>query len=747
MNKKILILCTLIYSIKLSATHIVGGEIYYDYLGGNQYKITLKVYRDCYNGIPPLDNPAHIDIFDKNGNLVKSKNVTLLSINKIPLTINNSCIVPPNAVCVEEGVYEFTETLTPISGGYYIIYQRCCRNQTILNVINPGGIGATYWEHIPGSDEAFPNSSPRFKKFPPVFICNGMNINFDHSATDPDGDVLVYSLCNAYNGLDGCCPVLNSTYTPVPGSYCNTPPPSCPLHYPPPPYASIPYLPPYNGNYPLASNPAININPNTGILNGKPTLNGQWVVSICVSEYRNGKLIGIHQREFQFNVITCSLNVLSAIQDQTQKCDGLTINFTNQSIGGNTFFWDFGDPTTSADTSHLVNPSYTYPDTGTYQVTLIANPNQPCSDTSVKTFYVYPKLDPQFIPPPGQCIVNNTFSFQVSGSYANYSQFTWNFGPHANPPTSNSSAPSGIHFDTSGVIPITVTVTQQPCTAELSGTIEIYPYPQVNITPVNYTICQNSSLSFSIDADGLNSPIYQWYFSNGLFSNSITPVVPFSQVGIYGYTVIIQNTAQCTATFHITAPNSITVYPQPTANFAFTPTLTTIFDPEINFTDMSYENNYENINGYITNWQWSLGDGNTISNATQFIYAYSDYGKYPVQLIVTNNYGCKDTATKVVTILPEFRFWVPNAFTPNGDGLNDDFLPIIIGIEDYTLEIFDRWGERIFHTSNPKQGWNGYYKGELCKEDVYAWKISFKNVISKKYEEHTGHITLLKNDK
>lgn len=744
MNKFLYIVLIYFYSFNLLATHIVGGEIYYDYLGGGQYKITLKVYRDCYNGIPPLDNPAHIDIFDKNGNIVKSRDVPLLSLTNIPPSINNSCIIPPNDVCVEEGVYEFTETLPPISGGYYIVYQRCCRNQTILNIVNPGGIGATYWEHIPGADEAFPNSSPRFKKFPPLFICNGLNINFDHSATDPDGDVLVYSLCDAYNGLDGCCPIIPSSASPSPGQYCNTPPPSCPNNYPPPPYAYVPYLAPYNGNYPLASNPAINIHPNTGLLTGKPNLNGQWVVSVCVSEYRNGQLIGVHHREFQFNIVTCSITVVSAIQEQTQKCDGLTVNFTNQSIGANTFYWNFGDPTTNADTSTLQNPSYTYPDTGTYQVTLIANPNKPCSDTSIKTFYVYPKFNPQFTPPPGQCITNNSFSFEVTGNYAAYTQFNWNFGPYANPAISNASHPFNIHFDTSGIIPITVTITQQPCMAELTGTVEVFPMPQINVAPVSGTICQGSAYNFQLDASNLVHPIYQWQFSNGYFSNNSTPSVVFNLPGIYGYTLNLQSTAQCISTFNITAPDAVTVYPAPSANFIVSPTLTTIFEPEITFTDASISFNYESINSYITQWYWDLGDGEKIDNALQFIHSYADYGDYYASLIVINNYGCKDTVIKKITILPEFRFWIPHAFTPNNDGLNDEFLPIAIGVEDYIFEIFDRWGEKIFSTNNKKQGWNGYYKGVLCKNDVYVWKISFKNIVSKKHEEHVGHVTLLK---
>lgn len=742
-KKQSLYFVFIILSLRIYATHIVGGEIYYDYLGNNTYKITLKVYRDCYNGVPPLDNPAHIDIFDANGNVIKSLNVPLQSLVQIPRSINNSCIQAPNTVCVQEGTYQFNETLPPLNGGYYIVYQRCCRNQSIINLINPGGIGATYIEHIPGPESVFSNSSPRFNTFPPIFICNGLDINYNHSATDPDGDSLVYSLCNAYNGLDGCCPAISPTIQPSYNQFCNAPPPNCPTHYPPPPYTSVPYMAPYNGSYPLSSNPAIAIDPHSGHLTGKPDMNGQWVVSVCVSEYRNGQLIGVHQREFQFNVVTCTVTVVSAIQSQSQKCDGYTINFGNQSIGSNTFFWDFGDPTTQADTSSLVSPTYTYPDTGIYIVTLIANPGKPCADTSKKSFYVYPKFSPQLIPPPPQCITNNSFSFSITGNYANYTQFNWNFTNSAIPPTSSLSAPNNIHFDTSGIIPITVTVTQMPCQSVLQTTIQIYPAPQINFTPQNISGCAGTLFRFNLNGQNIGHPSYQWYFSNGTFSTDSIAYVTFHSSGLYSYSVNVQTAQPCAALFTFNAINSITVFPKPVANYILTPTLTTIFDSDISFKDSSNAGQYENNNAYITQWAWNMADGNTI-NAPQFIHNYADYGQYPVSLIVTNNFGCKDTVTHTVIILPEFRFWVPNTFTPNNDGLNDVFLPIVLGVENYSMEIYNRWGEKIFFTNNSRQGWNGYYKGNLCQEDIYVWKINFKNLVSRKSEEHVGHVTLLR---
>src|ERR1043166_8125775 len=107
------------------ATHIVGGEIYYDYLGSNNYKITLKVYRDCYTGMAPYDNPATIFIFNSSGGFVDRVEIPFPGSVQLPVTISNPCFTPPTDICVEEAVYMTNINLPNIPGGYDIVYQRC----------------------------------------------------------------------------------------------------------------------------------------------------------------------------------------------------------------------------------------------------------------------------------------------------------------------------------------------------------------------------------------------------------------------------------------------------------------------------------------------------------------------------------------------------------------------------------------------------------------------------------------------
>ena len=348
------------------STHIVGGELNYKCLGGNQYQITLTVYRDCYNGVPPFDNPAAVGIFDNNNVLVTTVFLPFPGSTVLPPTVAqaNVCVKTPTNICTEVAKYVGTVTLPPRAGGYQLAYQRCCRNSTISNIVNPGNTGATYYARIP--DQSFAcNSNPVFKNYPPIFICANNQLVFDHSATDADGDVIVYSLCGP---LDG-------------GTSGNSQPnpPSAP------PYNPVTFKAPYSATNPLGGN-TLTIDPNTGLMTGTPTTLGQFVVGVCADEYRGGVLISTTKRDFQFNVINCQPDIVSAAVHAITNCATHTVTFTNNSTGSNTFSWNFGDLTTLSDTSNVKNPTYTYPAVGSYTVSLIAYSavNAKCNDTLKK---------------------------------------------------------------------------------------------------------------------------------------------------------------------------------------------------------------------------------------------------------------------------------------------------------------------------------------------------------------------------
>ncbi|MGB0432328.1 MAG: PKD domain-containing protein, partial [Bacteroidia bacterium] len=334
-------------------------------------EITLYVYMDCENGSPEalrIDTVASIGIFrNSDYTLMQQFTVDTLRTDEIK-EINYNCLEPPTDVCVTRYSYSFKTKLIDVFGGYTVAFQRCCRNYSIVNVFNQNETGGTYFTTIPERKAFGDNSSPRFEGLPPNFLCVNSPFEFKHLATDPDGDSLVYELCLPYAG--------GSTFDPIP-----RPPVE-------PPYSNIVLNTGFSVNNFLNASPSLQIKKQTGLLTCTPKRTGQFVVGICVKEYRNNVLLSTVVRDFQLNVIRCNFDVVSSFTLPEQQCD-YEVTFNNLSQGAVAYKWNFGDPTTKADTSDKSTVKYTYPKAGWYDVKLIAYSTS-CSDTFIKKFYVKP---------------------------------------------------------------------------------------------------------------------------------------------------------------------------------------------------------------------------------------------------------------------------------------------------------------------------------------------------------------------
>jgi hypothetical protein len=256
-----------------NASHIVGGEMSYVCLGNNDYQINLKLYRDCYNGLATYDNPTEISIFDGMGNVYTT--IPIYFPGSDTLSIISNCGTLPGNLCIEEATFTTTVNLPPTAGGYKLEYQRCCRSLIIQNIEDPTATGITVVATIPDTALADCNSSPVFNIPPPTAFCAYFPISYDQSATDPDGDSLVYGLCSATNG--------GSTFYPYPIPALS--------------YSDATYIVPLSGTYPFFSDPALSIDPATGLITGTITSIGIFDLTVCVKEYRNGSLIATHQRD------------------------------------------------------------------------------------------------------------------------------------------------------------------------------------------------------------------------------------------------------------------------------------------------------------------------------------------------------------------------------------------------------------------------------------------------------------------
>lgn len=356
--------------LNLLATHIVGGEVLYRYLGNDRYEVKLHLFVDCVNGQPGAiaqDEYANFTIFRAADNTLELGLCRSVKRN-IPERItklNYDCIaLPPNA-CVDKYVYVDTMVLPYITGGYIIAFQRCCRNNSINNLVNPDQTGATYWTHIQDTLGSGLNNSAYFKELPPNFLCTNAPLRFDHSAIDPDGDSLVYELYHPFHG---------AVYTdprPEFNEVTN------------PPFIPVSFANGYTFSNPINGAPALHIDERTGLLTLTPTQQGQYVIGILVKEYRKGVLVGITRRDYQFNVLNCQFKVISTYTANDSAC-GYKMKFNNTSSGAKSFAWDFGDTLSKKDTSSLQEPEYDYPGPGLYKVTLVGCDGN-CCDSSKGT--------------------------------------------------------------------------------------------------------------------------------------------------------------------------------------------------------------------------------------------------------------------------------------------------------------------------------------------------------------------------
>ncbi|MDG1477699.1 MAG: choice-of-anchor L domain-containing protein, partial [Vicingaceae bacterium] len=213
----------------------------------------------------------------------------------------------------------------------------------------------------------------------------------------------------------------------------------------------------------------------------------------------------------------------------------------------------------------------------------------------------------------------------------------------------------------------------------------------------------------------------QWDFDDGQvldFPFSYQIPHSYDQPGIYNVKLTVTDIGGCTWDT-IMPQYQIDAHRYPEAEFDWTPNPTDYLNAFVTFKNQSVENDY-NQWIFITDAQYT---NDSIDPTFQF--PQDRPGNYDVTLTVTNEYGCRDSITKVVIIDDVFLFYIPTGFTPDGDGLNDEFKVVSEGVEvnNFRMSIFNKWGELIFQTTNPDIGWDGTHKGSPVPDGVYIWKI------------------------
>jgi len=305
--------------------------------------------------------------------------------------------------------------------------------------------------------------------------------------------------------------------------------------------------------------------------------------------------------------------------------------------------------------------------------------------------------------------------------------YSWDLGDGS---SSNVFEPQHVYAD-SGIYNITLTATSNAgCVSTLTQPTKVKYVPVVNFDGIQRVGCPPVNAIFTNKTAFMNpSFTYLWDFGDGTFSKLGDTTINHTYTITGSYTVKLTVSVEgCSNTKE--RKNYVTVHPVPDAQFTADPSIVDIYNPTINFTDLSIG---------ADKWFWNFGD--SIEGYEQHpVHIYTDTGSFTVWLRVENQFGCEDSTQKKVRVKDVYTFFAPNSFTPDGDGINDVFLPQghAIDMNEYTLYIFDRWGELIFETNDYYEGWDGTLNGTPVQIDTYVWKVDLQDLFGANHK-YIGH--------
>jgi gliding motility-associated-like protein len=272
------------------------------------------------------------------------------------------------------------------------------------------------------------------------------------------------------------------------------------------------------------------------------------------------------------------------------------------------------------------------------------------------------------------------------------------------------------------------------CTNTVNINTIVYPLPVANVLAYPPANCIPFCPQFNFNNAPQNLVDFTWSFSDGTNINQQTSAeVCINRAGTYTMTLNMKDDKGCEGI----VTKVVEGYPKPNADFSYEPGNATFLNPEIQFYD-------ESMGANIVKWEWDfMSNGQFKDSIKNPFFNFKEMGQYITSLIVTTDKGCKDTTFRNIIIGDDFGIYIPNAFTPNGDGMNDVFSPKGHGINKFEMFIYDRWGNVIFHSREFGRGWDGKIRGADASNDVYIYLIKVKD-LNGKHREFKGHVTLLR---
>jgi gliding motility-associated-like protein len=328
-----------------------------------------------------------------------------------------------------------------------------------------------------------------------------------------------------------------------------------------------------------------------------------------------------------------------------------------------------------------------------------------CTSTAMITVLVMPVPAAVIATPAASICLNGSILMNGSGGLG----YAWS-GPQGIFTTGPELEVKAYSTAYSGVYTLTVT-DQNGCRGSATQSITVLGLPAGSMDNKGLQGCVPFIAGFNFSMSPVSAPALDlnWIISGQTFAgNNFTYYV--TQAGTYPVTGKVTDLNGCADTFTAL----IQGYAKPKADFYFSPDKPVEGLDPVMFTEAS--------TGAVS-VNWYFGNNHQHSKQRNPDFIFEQAGTYPIALVVSNVQGCSDTIIKPVVVMSDFALYVPNAFTPDGDGLNDLFGPVMRGVESYHFVIVDRWGETLFETRSFDASWDGFFKGLPCKEDVYVWML------------------------
>ena len=421
-------------------------------------------------------------------------------------------------------------------------------------------------------------------------------------------------------------------------------------------------------------------------------------------------------------------------------CSPFMAYFDNESVRGQTYVWDFGDGT-SASTTDPSNLYFNLSGQDTvYYISLTTTSTFGCVDSHNDSIDIYAQPDVEFYATPTHQMYPDANVDFTNVSNQGYWSYQWDLGDGS---TSNLENPATHTYNTWGDYEIWLRASTPYCSDSVSHSIRIFPAAPIAAFDTIVGECEPYTVQFTNQS--VYGETYLWEFDDGTSSTEFEPVHTFEEYGYYNVKLTV--TGQGGTEY---AYRQVEVYRMPLVEFRVEPTLVMLPDDEIRLF---------NLSKYGSIYLWDFGDGNTSTEESPW-HLYTSVGTYDVSLEVSTEHGCTDRLVQpaVVTVEGDGVILFPNAFKPDLHGpnggyydlaaqeKNNIFHPYWEGVADYHLEIYTRWGEKLFYSDDVNWGWDGYFQENLCLQDVYVFKCwgYFQNGQLFKVK---GDVTLLHHDK